>query len=138
MPTPDKFDLILISDSGKKYLVKMKTVGENHEPTSLHELKAGDTNELPDMLREEGVTLAILPDDPGAGGCTCILLNLESFENVPKPDRDPNFENIIKAKRALREGATIDVSHPDKKKSKLEGVKFTPKPKKKGKAKPKK
>lgn len=73
----DQNDLILVSDSGKFYLIKMKTVGDHHEPEGqVVELEA-PLQTLPEQLRSYGVELADIPDNGAPGGASCYLLNLE-------------------------------------------------------------
>lgn len=73
----DQHDLILISDSGKFYLVKMREQQNGtHEPVEVQPLDAG-FQALPRELRDNGVELADIPDNVAVGGCSCYLLNLQ-------------------------------------------------------------
>src|SRR5262249_44831995 len=88
----NQFDLILISDSGKPFLVKMKEVGDGHEPASVEPL---DTvfEDVPLLLRDVGTTFAIMPDAPNPqSGVTCVLLNMQSIKGSLKISADPNRE----------------------------------------------
>jgi|GEM_PF-3793369 len=73
----DQHDLILVSDSGDFYLIKMQVDGNgNHQPIRIEEL-ALEFQGLPTSLRDNGVELADIPDNVAAGGCSCFLLNLK-------------------------------------------------------------
>jgi hypothetical protein len=114
MSVPGQFDLILISDSGKQYLIKMKETPDGHEPESVEPLDPS-LSEVPNLLRESGATLAIMPDAPSAqGGCTCVLLNMQNIKNAIRPSVDPSFEAMAKVRRALRAGATLSIKSGDK------------------------
>ena len=70
-------DLILVSDSGKFYLVKMKDNSDGtHEPIGIEVLDKS-FEALPAELRDNGVELADIPDPVSTGGCSCYLLNLQ-------------------------------------------------------------
>lgn len=69
-------DLILISDSGSFYVVKMKATGGFHEPDRIEKLDP-EFQTLPESLRAAGVEVADLPDRAVAAGCSCYLLNLQ-------------------------------------------------------------
>jgi hypothetical protein len=122
MADPEQFDLILISDSGKPYLVKMKTVGDGHEPASVEPLDSV-FEDVPLLLRDEGTTLAIMPDAPNpSSGCTCTLLNMQSIRGAIKPlPEDPNRDALAKARRALRTGGSLAISSHDGKKEEHQG-----------------
>lgn len=74
--TIDQHDLILISDTGNFYLVKMKETPAGHEPAGVEPL-AAEFQALPADLRDNGVELADIPDNVAVGGCSCFLLNLQ-------------------------------------------------------------
>jgi hypothetical protein len=76
-------DLILISDSGQFYVIKMTASGAFHEPDHIEPLDP-TFQVLPDSLRAAGVELADLPDHAVDAGCSCYLLNLQSLSgHVP-------------------------------------------------------
>jgi hypothetical protein len=106
-------DLILISDSGKPYLVKMKQVGDGHEPSTIEPLDAV-FEDVPLLLRDEGTTLAIMPDAPNPqSGATCVLLNMQSIRGSIQPlAADPNRDALVKARKTLRSGGSITLSGP--------------------------
>lgn len=77
-------DLILISDSGKFYLVKMRA-----DPGGIHNEPVGTVVPLettfeavPEQLRAFGVELADLPDNVMGGGASCFLLNLQRLSGA--------------------------------------------------------
>jgi|SoiMethySBSTD1v2_1073268.scaffolds.fasta_scaffold02639_16 hypothetical protein len=72
----NQHDLILISDSGKFYLIKMKETPAGHEPQAVEELEV-QLQTLPEKLRAHGVEVADIPDNLSAGGASCYLLNLQ-------------------------------------------------------------
>jgi len=75
------YDLILISDTGAFFVVKMKDApGGGHEPDHVEALQPV-FQAVPDALRMQGVELADIPEHVAAGGCSCYLLNLQRIEN---------------------------------------------------------
>lgn len=83
---PKKNDLILVADTGKIFHVKMVEQNGGWEPVSVSALDDG-LSTIPRTLRDMNATVAILPDEPAGGGCTCTLLNLRSI----KPSLDPDY-----------------------------------------------
>jgi hypothetical protein len=78
--TIDPYDLILVSDTGKFFVVKMKSApGGGHEPSTIEPLDPA-FQKVPDYLRSQGVELADIPEHVNAGGCSCYLLNLQRVE----------------------------------------------------------
>jgi hypothetical protein len=84
----DPFDLILISDTGKFFVVKMKEVVDGdekgHIPDRVEELQPVFQG-VPEALRVQGVELADIPEHVNAGGCSCFLLNLQRMEGRGPP-----------------------------------------------------
>ncbi len=96
--TVAQHDLILISDSGKFYLVKMtpSSDGVTHEPTSVAPLDQ-TFQAVPAKLRDQGVELADLPDDVEQGGASCFLLNLQRLAGAaPTPPRSKKKKKTAK------------------------------------------
>jgi hypothetical protein len=80
--TIDQHDLILISDAGEFFLVKMQDNGDGtHTPFRVDPLNL-EFQALPKFLRDSGVELADIPDNVSAGGCSCYLLNLKRLSGV--------------------------------------------------------
>jgi hypothetical protein len=75
--TIDQHDLILISDTGEFFLVKMVPDGYGgHRPDHIEPLSL-QFQGLPTIMRDNGVELADIPDNVLGGGCSCFLLNLK-------------------------------------------------------------
>jgi hypothetical protein len=72
-------DVILVSDSGAFYVVKMK----DREPVAIEPL-APVFQQMPKFMRDSGVTMAHLPQHAFPGGATCYLVNLQSLR-TPAP-----------------------------------------------------
>lgn len=105
-------DLILISDSGEPYVVIMKDDGTGsggripHEVVKLDDIHA----DVPKDMRDDGVTLAVMPDTPDSdGGCSCFLLNLQSIRDAIHLPMSPARLARLRAARALRQGKTLKV-----------------------------
>src|SRR5262249_15780226 len=76
-------DLILVSDSGDFYVVKMKeSEGSpgHHEPVSVEPL-APVFQAMPKFMRDSGVTMAHLPQHAFPGGAPCYLFNLKEVKD---------------------------------------------------------
>ncbi len=81
-------DLILVSDSGAFYVVKMKASADDprhHEPTSVEPL-APVFQAMPKFMRDSGVTTAYLPQHAFPGGCTCTLFNMQNVKGSGTPE----------------------------------------------------
>ncbi len=98
---PAKNDLILVADNGKVFHVKMKSQNGGWEPVSVGPLDDG-LSVMPRKLRDMNVTMAILPDEPSGGGCTCTLLNLRSIEPSLDPEARQNAIVAPKKKAAAK------------------------------------
>jgi len=104
-----QFDLIIISDSGVPYLVKMKETPTGRVPDVVEKLDQVFVD-VPNEMRDEGVTLAIMPDAPTPeDGCSCFLLNLQNIRNAIQPPADPVRRALRVAAKALRAGKTLTV-----------------------------
>jgi hypothetical protein len=78
----DQHDLILVSDTGDFYLVKMAPDGNGgHQPDHIEPL-APQFQGLPTIMRDNGVELADIPDNVLGGGCSCFLLNLKRLSGL--------------------------------------------------------
>jgi hypothetical protein len=75
--TVDQHDLILVSDSGKFYLIKMSQMGNDHEPAGPVVPLDEALQTLPEQLRSYGVEVADIQDTGAVGGASCYLLNLQ-------------------------------------------------------------
>lgn len=79
----DQHDLILVSDAGEFFLVKMeKQADGTHKPARIETLDPA-FHGLAIELRDMGVELADIPDNVSAGGCSCFLLNLQRLSGRP-------------------------------------------------------
>src|SRR6187402_2318515 len=107
-PTPDANDLILVSDTGKIFLIKMKAVSGGNVPSSISELPSG-VAAVPRLLRDQNATLAILPDEPDGGGATCTLLNMLSIKPALRPKLTQSQQAIIDAQRAVEAGHQVAI-----------------------------
>ena len=113
MSIPDANDLILVSDTGKIFLIKMKVDADGgHIPADISELPAAIA-EVPAMLRDANATLAILPDEPGGGGATCTLLNMMSIKPALNPQMTKTQKAILDATRALKDGHDVAIVKKD-------------------------
>lgn len=86
---PNQNDLIIASDDGKFFVIKMDAKGD---PQQILPLDPALSN-IPIMLQDAGTTLAIMPDAPAGGGCTCVLLNMKSIRASlnslrPQPNKE--------------------------------------------------
>jgi hypothetical protein len=88
------YDLILVSDTGKFYVVKMKETNQGHEPDGTIEVLNEVFKAIPDALRSQGVELADIPEHVHTGGCSCMLLNLQRIEG-----RGPSTEDVQTASK---------------------------------------
>jgi hypothetical protein len=79
------YDLILVSDTGNFFLVKMKDTPQGHEPAGAVVPLEPEFQGVPDYLRSQGVELADIPEHTNAGGCSCYLLNLQRIEGRKQP-----------------------------------------------------
>lgn len=92
--TIDPYDVIIVSDNGAFFVVKMQVQNGGHEPVRIEPLN-DVFKPVPDALRSQGVELADIPEHVSTGGCSCVLLNLQRIEG-----RGP-----AKDEKAAKEGA---------------------------------
>jgi len=83
----DPHDLILVTDNGQFFVVKMQAQNDGHEPVAIQPLDDA-FKPIPDALRSLGVELADIPEHVNVGGCSCILLNLQRIEGRGPSDAD--------------------------------------------------
>jgi hypothetical protein len=76
------YDLIVVSDTGKFFVVKMKETQGGHEPATVEPLDP-TFQKVPDYLRSQGVELADIREHVNVGGASCYLLNLQRIEEKP-------------------------------------------------------
>jgi len=79
------YDLILVSDTGEYFLVKMKETPQGHVPSGAVEQLDPIFTAIPKALMAQGVELADIPEHVAAGGCSCYLLNLHRIEGRKNP-----------------------------------------------------
>jgi hypothetical protein len=106
------FDLIFISDAGTPFLIRTADKNGDHQPISIEELNPV-FRPVPLLLRDQGATLAVMPDAPAQqGGCTCVLLNMQSIRDSIVPD-NPNLQALAKAHEVLQGGGSITLETPN-------------------------
>jgi hypothetical protein len=91
----DPYDLILVTDNGQFFVVKMQEQNQGHEPIRIEPLNNA-FKPVPEALRTMGIELADIPEHVNTGGCSCVLLNLQRIEG-----RGPSKDD------ALAKGAQI-------------------------------
>jgi hypothetical protein len=96
-------DLVLVSDSGDIYVVKMQAdLNGRHQPNNVGPLDPS-LQTLPATLRDDGVSLAIMPEGVDtSGGVTCYLLNLQSVASALHPQASPTARVLVQVASALR------------------------------------